>query len=169
MLWLCILIFLKIEDSTRFFETHCTLVDKSRKKSQWMCQTIYCSQHLILWTKIWWSDLKNKLRSIEFRKSDLFITNVIPGIWDMWFWFKPKWYKDRICRMNGHWSYPTMNFENLSQLLGFLFYCSEEKSQKDQVVTVLDHCLHNHYESPPLLDSWLILWSQHAYRILCVV
>ena len=32
------------------------------------------------------------------------------------------------------------------------------------LVSLLKHCLHNCYESPPALDSWLILWLQHAFR-----
>ena len=36
---------------------------------------------------------------------------------------------------------------------------SLRKTKLWPLVSLLNHCLHNCYESPPLLGSWLILWS----------
>ena len=36
---------------------------------------------------------------------------------------------------------------------------SLKKTKLWPLVSLLNHCLHNSYESPPALGSWLILWS----------
>ena len=66
----------------------------------------------------------------------------------------------KIAHLRKLWpAFPT-RLQIICHISGFpILRRSLKKTMLWPLVSLLNHCLHNSYESPPALGSWLILWS----------